>query len=173
MASRTRSRRIAPTPLPPGVSASLRASPSSTTPSTCGRACPWRAVSAPSTLLFIPMNSAAERRSGFGVELGRRSRLLTNRVDGHDALGERHRLELIVGDAQRGEPEIADQRLQPGAPLVPQLRIEVGERFVQQDRRAHSDCAGDPQLRWPRRLVRIALTEVREPQAPQRVLDAR
>jgi hypothetical protein len=80
-----------------------------------------------------------------------------------------------VGDAQCGEPEIADQRLQPGARLVPQLRIEVGQRFVQQDHRRFVDqCAGDRHtlLLAAGELVRIALAEVREPQAPQRVLDA-
>jgi hypothetical protein len=58
----------------------------------------------------------------------------------------RHRLDLVVGDVQRGDPQVLLQAedLRPG--LHPQLGVEVGQRFVHQeggrfphDRPAHGD----------------------------------
>ena len=51
----------------------------------------------------------------------------------HDAVGERHRLDLVVGDVDHGLAEPLVQPLDLGAHLVAQLGIEVGERLVEQE----------------------------------------
>ena len=54
----------------------------------------------------------------------------------HDAVGERHRLFLVVGDEDEGLVELAVQAVELAAHVEAQQRIEVGERLVhQEDRR--------------------------------------
>ena len=48
-------------------------------------------------------------------------------------MGERHRLDLVVGDVDRRCAEIALEMLELGAHMSPQLRIEVGQGFVHQE----------------------------------------
>ena len=54
-------------------------------------------------------------------------------VHHHDAVGERHRLDLVVGDIDRRRRHRGVQLLDLGAHLHPQLGVEVGERLVEQE----------------------------------------
>ena len=69
------------------------------------------------------------------VEVERRADLLDSLVlHDRDPVGERHRLDLVVGDVdhgRRGEPMM--QALDLVAQLVPELGVEVGERLVEQE----------------------------------------
>ena len=76
--------------------------------------------------------------------LGRPADLLD--FAGHEhrhAVGQRHRLFLVVGDVDGGDAERALQLLQLGARFQPQLGVEIGEGLVEQEqpRLAH-DGAG-------------------------------
>ena len=51
----------------------------------------------------------------------------------HDAVGERHRLGLVVGDVEAGGVEGHVQALDLGAHLDAQLGVEVGERLVEEE----------------------------------------
>ena len=51
-----------------------------------------------------------------------------------DAVPERHRLHLIVGDMDRGHAQAFVEAPQLGAQLHPQFRVQVGERLVEQER---------------------------------------
>ena len=62
-------------------------------------------------------------------------------------LGQRHRLDLVVGDVERGRAQLAVQLLDLEPHLRAQLGVEVGERLVEQehrglahDRAAHRDA---------------------------------
>jgi hypothetical protein len=62
----------------------------------------------------------------------------------HDQpVGQRHRLDLVVGDVDRGDAELALQPLDLEPHLHPQLGVEVGERLVEQEHRglAHDGAA--------------------------------
>ena len=65
-------------------------------------------------------------------------------VHDDDPVGQRHRLDLVVGDVDRGDGEIALQMLQLRPHHGAQLGVEVGQRLVHQEqpRRAH-DGAGE------------------------------
>ena len=72
------------------------------------------------------------------------------RADLHDApfihhrnfMAERERFALVMGDVNRGQAEIALDALQFKAHAVTQLRIEVGERLIEQKQfRLHDKCA--------------------------------
>ena len=69
-----------------------------------------------------------------GEDLARRADLDDAAVheDG-DAVGERHRLFLVVGDVDGGDAERALQLAQLEAGLEAQLGVEVGERLVEQE----------------------------------------
>ena len=49
-----------------------------------------------------------------------------------DAVGDHHRLRLIVGDIDRGDPDLLLQRAHIEAHLFPELGVQVGERLVEQ-----------------------------------------
>jgi len=49
-------------------------------------------------------------------------------------VAERHRLFLVVRDVQHGRPELPVHPRQFGPRLHAQAGVEVGERFVQQER---------------------------------------
>ena len=68
------------------------------------------------------------------VDLARLGELLHAALmhDG-DARGERHRLDLVVGDVDRGLAEPLVQLLDLGAHLDAQLGVEVGQRLVEQE----------------------------------------
>ena len=81
------------------------------------------------------------------------------RVHDHDPVAEAERLVLVVGDEQRGQPELALQVLEPGPGPFAQLGVEVGERLVEQQHRRGVDQRpgqGHPLLLAAGQLVRIA-----------------
>ena len=57
----------------------------------------------------------------------------------HDAIGKRHRLDLVMGDIHESLAEFLMQALELGAHLVPQLRVEVGKRFVEKEEASVAD----------------------------------
>ena len=61
----------------------------------------------------------------------------------HDALAERHRLDLVVGDVDHGGAELAMQARDLHAHRHAQLGVEVGQRLVEQEhlRLAHQRAA--------------------------------
>ena len=67
------------------------------------------------------------------VEFDRRTDLLDAALVEHgDPVGDGIRLFLVVGNIDRGDPELALQRLELGTHLDPKLGIEVGERLIEQ-----------------------------------------
>ena len=92
-----------------------------------------------------------------------------------DALAERHRLDLVVRDVDRGDPEAFVQLRERCAHADAQLRVEVRERLVHEerlrlanDRAAHRDAlalaAGERR--------RPALEQLREPEQLGDLVDA-
>ena len=79
-----------------------------------------------------------------------------------DAVGHRHRLDLVVGDIDRGGLELLMQRLDLGAHVDAQLGVEVGKRLVEQEhlRIAHDGAAhGDALALAAGKLARQPLEE--------------
>src|SRR5690606_22305317 len=82
------------------------------------------------------------------VELVRRADLLDDAaVHDHHAIGQSHRLDLVVGDVDRRRLDLLVNLLDLGAHLHAQLGVEVGQRLVEQedlrmadDGPAHSDA---------------------------------
>src|SRR5438309_2846857 len=92
-----------------------------------------------------------------------------------DAVAERHRLALVVRDVDRRHLEAALDPRDLGAHLHAQLRVEVREGLVHQerlrlanDRPPHRDTLPLAAGQVPRPL----LQHLREPQNPRRILDA-
>ena len=82
-----------------------------------------------------------------------------------DAIAERQRLVLVVGDEDRRHRDLPLQRLQPHPGPVAQLGVEVGERLVEQQqarRRRQRPGQRDALLLAARQLVRVALGQVAE-----------
>ena len=78
------------------------------------------------------------------IEVLRRRDLLDHAaVHDHDAVGERHRLDLVVGDVDRGGLHQLMHALDLGAHLHAQLGVEVRQRLVEQEhfRIAHDGAA--------------------------------
>ncbi len=73
-----------------------------------------------------------------------------------DAVGERHRLDLIVGDVNDGRWHARMQELDLGAHLRAQLGVEIGERLVEQKHLgfAHDGAAHRDALALPARELR-------------------
>ena len=78
-------------------------------------------------------------------EVERRALLLDHAVlHEHDPVGERHRLDLVVGDVDHRRGDLLVQPLDLAAHLVAELGVEVGERLVEQeDPRVAHDGAAD------------------------------
>jgi hypothetical protein len=77
-----------------------------------------------------------------------------------DAVGERHRLLLIVGDDDRGDPGLALDPLDLAPHARAQLEVEVGQRLVhQQEPRPLDDGARrrHPLLLAAGQLARLAV----------------
>ena len=130
----------------------------------------------PSMRLLLPMKSAANSVVGLAVHLLRRALLLDHAVvEQQDAVRHRHRLVLVVRDDQRRQPHLQDQLAQPGARLLAQLGVEVGQRLVHQDHRRVVDQRArdrDALLLAARELVRQALAELPEAEVGERGVDA-
>ena len=95
-----------------------------------------------------PMKPATKRRRRAAEHLVGRADLLDVTVaHDDDAVGERHRLDLVMGDVDDGRAHLGVQLLDLGAHLGAQLGVEVGQRLVEQehlgiahDRPAHGDA---------------------------------
>ena len=105
-----------------------------------------------------------EARARRVVELVRRTDLLDHAVvhDDH-AIGERHRLDLVVGDVDGRGAHLLVHPLDLDAHLHAQLRVEVGQRLVEQehfwiahDRAAHGDALALP----AGELLRLAVEQL-------------
>ena len=168
----------APSPLPPSaevagtdavgdrLAVGAGAAPRSgqrTPPSASTQACRPARRSVPWTTFIAgePMNWATNRLAGMVVELERRADLLDAAVvHDDDAVGHRHRLDLVVGDVDRRRLQALVQRLDLGAHRHAQLGVEVGQRLVEQEhlRVAHDRAAHRDALALAaRELARIAL----------------
>ena len=92
-----------------------------------------------------PMKSATIRLAGPRVDLPRRALLERAAALVHDGdpVGQRHRLGLVVGDVHEGDAGPPLELLQLPAHPLPELRVEVGQRLVEQeDRRARPPGSG-------------------------------
>ena len=111
--------------------------------------------------LDSPMKRGEERRRRPLVEVARRALLLDAAgVHDDDAVGDRHRLLLVVRDVDHGEAEPLLQLADLLAHLAAQPGVEVAERLVeQQHRRLQHQGAGDGDalLLAARQLRRLAL----------------
>ena len=98
-------------------------------------------------------------------QIERRALLLDHAVaHQHDPVGERHRLDLVVRDVDHRGGDLLMQPLDLDAHLVAELRVEVGERLVEQEelRVAHDGAAdGDALALAAGKLARIAVEERR------------
>ena len=100
------------------------------------------------------------------VEVERRADLVDSAGVHHDeAVGQGHRLDLVVGDIERGGAELLLQPLDLDPHLHPQLGVEVRQRLVEQkhlgvahDRAAHCDALALP----ARELARLAVQQLVE-----------
>ena len=115
-------------------------------------------------------------RVGLLVDFGRRADLDDLAVVHHrDAVGQRHRLFLIVGDDDEGEAEIDLQVGQLELGLLAQLLVERPERLVEQQ---HLGLLGeragkrDALALAAGKLVRLALGERRQLDQLQHLVDA-
>ena len=96
-----------------------------------------------------PMNSATKRLTGVLVEALRRVELLQLALPHHgDAVAERHRLRLVVRDVDRGHAQGTLDAGDLGPHLHAELRVEVGERLVHQERRGSRTIARPIATRW-------------------------
>jgi hypothetical protein len=81
------------------------------------------------------MNAATNTLSGLVVEVLRGVDLLQVAVLEHgDPVAHRHRFDLVVGDVHGGDGELTLQRGDLGAHLHAQLRVEVRQRLVHEER---------------------------------------
>ena len=95
-------------------------------------------VALPRALEQIHRRRADEARDArvhrLAEDLARRTDLRDAPVHEHrDAIGERHRLFLVVRHVDGGDAERALQLLEFEARLEPQLGVEVGQRLVEQE----------------------------------------
>ena len=111
-----------------------------------------------------PRKPATNRVAGRSNSSSGGALLLDHAVlEQHDPVGQRHGLDLVVGDVDRGLADLLVQPLDLGAHPVAELGVEVGERLVEQEqaRVAHDGAAdGDPLALAARQLARQALEQV-------------
>ena len=80
-----------------------------------------------------------------------------------DAVGHRHRLELVVGDVDHRRVQLQVEAFQLGAHLHPQLGVQIGERLVHQKRLRVADqraAQRDALLLPAGELARMAVEEM-------------
>ena len=110
------------------------------------------------------------------VELLRRCDLLQLALAHHgDAVAHRHRLDLVVRDVDGGRAEVALELRDLGPHLHAQLRVEVRERLVHQERRrlAHDRAAHRDALALTAgERARLPVEEAFEAEDLRRLLDA-
>ena len=108
------------------------------------RPLPSAMVTAAKFIAGEPMKPATNLFGGPVVELERVADLLHDAVlHDHDAVAQRHRLDLVVGDVDRRGAKALVQLLELDAHLDAQLGVEVGQRLVEQEhlRMAHDGAA--------------------------------
>ena len=116
---------------------------------------------------IVPMNSATNGVAGLPyISAGDADLLDLAAVHDGDAVGDRERLLLVVGDVDRRDPELELDAADLLAQLDAHLRVERRERLVEQqharlDRERPRER--DALLHAARELVRIALAGVGEP----------
>ena len=99
-----------------------------------GRACPETKF-----IAGEPTKPATKRFDRPVVDLLRRGELLDDAAVHHrDAVGERQRLDLVVGDVDHGVAELLVQPLDLDPQLGAELGVEVGQRLVEEE---HIDVA--------------------------------
>ena len=100
------------------------------------------------------------------VELdGRRILLDPAAIEQHDAVGHRHRLDLVVRHVDHRDPELSLQVADLRAHLLPQLRVEIGQGLVHQAHRRFGDdraAERDALLLSAGELRRLALEQAVE-----------
>ena len=80
------------------------------------------------------MKAGHESVGGGVIDLDRRADLLHDALLHHDhAVGQGHRLDLVVGHVDRRDRQFVAEVLDLGPRRYPQLGIEVGQRFVHQE----------------------------------------
>ena len=94
-------------------------------------------------------------------------------VQDEQPVAQGHRLHLVVGDEQAGDPQPALQPADLGTHGEPQLGVEVGQRLVEQeqlrvphDRAAHRD----PLALSAGKLPRLALQQRADAEQPRRLV---
>ena len=107
--------------------------------------------------------------------LGRRHLLQLALAHDRDAIAHRHRLDLVVRDVDRRHADVALELRDLGAHLDPQLRVEVGQRLVHQERGGLADDRASH--RHPLALptgerTRLAVEERLEVEDPRRIFHA-
>jgi hypothetical protein len=111
-----------------------------------------------------PMKPATKRLTGLAVDGRAACRPAAPAVaHHHDAVAQRHRLDLVVGDEHRGGRHLGMQALDLDAHLRAQLGVEVGERLVEQeDQRVAHQAAAERHalLLAARELARPALQQL-------------
>ena len=123
-----------------------------------------------------PDERGHERRRREVVDLGRWADLLDPALAHHDdPVGQRHRLLLVVGHVHRRDPELALDRPDLLAQGDPDLRVERGQRLVEEeDLGLDREGAGqrDPLLLAARQLVRVAVALVGQVDELEELADA-
>ncbi len=109
------------------------------------------------------------------VQLQRRADLFHHAaLQHHDLIGHGHRLDLIVGHVNHGGVEIAVHPGDLDAHLHPQRRVEIGERFVEQEHLGVADdgaADGDPLALAARQGFRLAIQQRVELEDAGRLVD--
>ena len=112
------------------------------------------------------MKPATKRFAGPVVDLGRRADLLElARAEHRHAIAHRHRLDLVVRDVQRRDAEPLLERLDLAAHVHAELRVEVRQRLVHEERDGLADDRaphGDALALSAGQLLRPAVEEVLE-----------
>ena len=122
------------------------------------------------------MNSATNRLRGRVVELLRVGDLLEEPVPHHrHAIAHRHCLGLVVRDVDRRHPEVTLEPCDLRAHLHSQLRVQVRERLVHQERlRVADDCPThcDALALTARECAGLLVQRVGEAEDPRHLADA-
>ena len=110
------------------------------------------------------------------IKLLRRGDLLDRAaVHDHDAVGQRHRLDLVVGDVNRGGLDQLMHALDLGAHLHAQLGVEVRQRLVEQKhlRIAHDGATHRHALALPAgQRLRLAVEQLGDVENARGMVDA-
>ena len=124
-----------------------------------------------------PMNAATNRFAGRSNSRSRRVALLQHAAAQHgDPLAERHRLDLVVGDVDRGHAQPLVQAAELRAHRDAELGVEVAKRLVHQERLRLADDRAphrDPLALAAGQLAGLALHHLLQPQDPRDVVDPR